>query len=67
MISHHFAVYQYIIKENDDVLVQAWLKQQIHHCLEGGRRIAQSRRHYPKLIMSVMSTKCRFTDIRFAQ
>lgn len=66
MISYHFSVYQYIIKENDDALAQAWLKQLIHRHLEGGGHIAQSKRHYPKLIMSVMSTTHRLTDISFA-
>ena len=63
MINYHFAVYQYIIKEDDDMLAQVGLKQLVHRCLERGWCIAQSKRHHSKLIMLVMSSKRCFTNV----
>lgn len=65
MICEIFAVDKNVIKKHNDKFSVERSKGFIHHCLEGGRSIAQSKGHYAKFIMPVMSAECHFIDVSF--
>ena len=63
MIGEGPTIYQDIIEEDDDELTQVWSKGCIHSSLEGRCSIAQTKRHYTKFVMAVVSAKSNFRDV----
>lgn len=65
MVFHRFAEDKHIVEEDDDELTQERLKKLIHGFLERRGCVTEPEGHYPKLIMSLMRSKCSLVDVLF--
>lgn len=63
MIFHGTNIDQYVIKKDDNELVEVWTENGIHSGLEQRWCIAQVKGHHLELIMSMVSAKCNFANV----
>ena len=56
-------VYEDIVKEDDDEVVEVWPENQVHCGLEGRWHVAQPKQHYFELVMAVMGSEGGLGDI----
>ena len=65
VVFHRFAEDKHIIEEDDDELTQEGLKKLIHSCLKYRGRVVEPEGNYPKLIVSLMRSKCSLVNVLF--
>jgi hypothetical protein len=60
-----FSIYENIIKENQDKIMEERMKDMIHESLKSGGSITKAEWHNQEIMVTLMSSKCSRWNVLF--